>query len=507
MTLTINDVVAAGQAYSNRHKMPSNSSASRTGTMASRKTAFPKTLIDIHIDNHFSSKVYTSGSPISGHVTITPQRDVYFDTFQIVLMGVTKTRVEAVGMPVESTHIFLKMAMPIPQSEYPVPRVFETGVPYTFPFNFVVPYHLTISSCNHATDSGLVHEAHTCLPPTMGDWPKDDLAPDMAQVEYSIKARIFREGENPSVPIKIVEESTPIRILPASAEQPPLNITKEDRAYTMSKTKSVRKKLFSGKVGKVTATAIQPEAVHLTPDGLAISDTTAQVMLNFDPVSPDVTPPKVTAISGKIIATTHYASGPITSFPNLGSTYEMGGVDRRNQFSTSVSLFNTTLDKFKWTQYLTPERRDSGYSSDSQCSDGNNNTNTNNKAASSSSPLCHRATLQVPVKLPLGKKTFIPTFHSCIASRTYALSLSVVVGSGSTATTLTVTVPLQVAAELDGQKGMGLPDFETAVEEAQADEHLRPRMLSLPAVEFQHSGDLPGYASLVGAQRRRATAN
>ena len=469
------------------------SSASETGSLSgyASRMAYPKSQFQVHIDNHFSSKVYTTGSALSGNVTITTQRDVRFDSIQILLMGTSRTRVDGMGTPAESTHTFLKLAMPIPEASYPVPRILETGRTYTIPFNFVVPQHLTIGACNHHVKSDLVHDQHIRLPPTMGFWERDDMSPEMAKIEYAVKARVFRQPELEGNPIKVMEAAQQIRILPASAEDPPLGITKHDREYRMSKSKTIRKNLL-GKLGKVFATACQPEAVSLRSDGLAISSTNAQVQLEFTPAGPGIPPPKVTAVSAKVAAHTYFAAGGIPSLPNLGDWNRSFAVERRGSYFTSVSLFSQSVDKFKWMQHIESQaRRDSGYSSDHSAS--GEETGRRRKSKSSTSPIYHTATLQVPIQLPLPKRTFIPTFHSCIASRAYVLHLSVTLGSGSSSSTISLQVPLQVAVDLELQDQGGLPSFESAVEEAEADEYLRPRVLSVPEAQYLSTSVLPGY--------------
>jgi hypothetical protein len=116
----------------------------------------------------------------------------------------------------------------------------------------------------------------------------------------------------------------------------------------------------------------------------------------------------------------------------------------------------------------------------------------------------YTTTLSVPISLPTDKKTFIPTFHSCIASRVYTLHLTVVLGGAGGEKKLALVVPLQVAiasspspeqGRRDGEEAAGeertaeqnstisqreqqhdLPSFE----EASADAHLRPRVLHAP---------------------------
>lgn len=475
--------------------------------VATGKTSpFPKSNIDINLSNHYRSKIYTSSSPIKGDVTITTKRDVSFDSIQILLMGHTKSRVEGMN-PHDVTHTFLKMIMPVPESIYPVPRMLETGRTYTIPFNFVIPNQLTINACNHHMQSDRLQDQHVLLPPSMGRWEKDDMAPEMARVEYQIKARVLRQDDFGGKSVRIMEATQTIKVLPASVEEPPLNVTEQDRLYVMSKTKTLRKNLLASKLGHLTATAIQPSPAVLRADGSRLaSRPTAQINLSFDPASPDVLPPKITGITGKVTAHTFFSSSTIPTFPNLGDWNQPFTSEKRGSYSTSVSLPAVAVPKARWAQHLSAQaRRDSGYASDlnEQHSDSGNAAHKRksehqrqSSTSGGTSPVYHTASLQIPVDLPTDRKTFVPTFHSCIASRVYTLHLSLAVATGSATSTVSLTVPLQVAVEADFQQGgnMDLPSFEAAVEEAEADAHLRPRVLAVPEHQFTETSVLPGYA-------------
>ncbi|KAH8889820.1 arrestin [Thozetella sp. PMI_491] len=474
--------------------------SSSLGT-AARKT-YPRTRMEITLDNFYTSKVYTSGS----------SRDVPFDVVQIVLMGQTKTRVDGLNTPHEVTHTFLKMVMPIPESTYPVPRVLEAGEQYSIPFHFVIPYYLTVNACGHRVSNEHVRDKHVLIPPSMGDWEKSDMGPAMAGVEYSIKARIFRD-EDQCRRIKIIETSQRINVLPASFEEPPLSLTRNDVLYKMTKSKAVRKNLLSSKQGQLSAEAIQPSAVFLKPDGRCSSGTAAQVALTFDPSSADAPTPEITGVSGKVTAHTFFSSGTIANFPNLGDWNQQFS-EKRGDYRTSSSLGPIAIDKPRWLKHNpSATRRDSGYSScneddaaevDSLNSGRRTAAATTSRSRSSKkankrtgSPSVYTTTLQLPIRLPTDKKTFIPTFHSCIASRVYVLHLALVVGIGATSTTLNLSLPLQVAVESEAAspQDMGLPSFEAAVQEAEADAHLQPRTIGIPAQEYMETSVLPGYGA------------
>ncbi|KAK3324157.1 hypothetical protein B0T19DRAFT_223509 [Cercophora scortea] len=475
------------------------------------RMVFPKSDIKVNLENHFSSKIYTSSSPVTGNVTITTKREVRFESVQIILVGNTRTKTDGVSSPKLVTHTFLKLVMPIPQSTYPIPRILEPGHTLTVPFNFVIPGQLTINACNHQNVTyGHLQDQHTLLPPTMGGWEKDDLSPDMARVEYSIKARVFRRDEATGKHIRVMEAMESIQVLPASFEEPPLNVTKDDKLYTMSSSKSVRKNVLS-KIGRLTADGTQPGAVVLRADGLGtVNSTSAQISLKFEPTSADVVPPKISSVTGKLYAHTYYHSLPITTFPNLSddpSSAPFG--DRPSWFRDNLPLPPITVAHAPWKQTLAAAvRRDSGYSTDhppsspdlaDASSERQPQQLSTSKSRKPASPIYHTTTLNIPIELPVHKKRFIPTFHSCIVSRVYSLRLALAVGVGSSSTTVTLELPLQIAVESNDLHGTDLPSFEMAVRdaeaeaEAEASDMLRPRILSVPQREFIETSVLPGY--------------
>lgn len=503
------------------------SEASSSLSAHGKRATFPKSDVQIHIKNHYKTKTYTSSSPVSGQVTITTQRDVHFDSIEIDLIGTSKTRTEGYSAPTESSHTFLKLVMPIPESTYPVPRVLETGRTITIPFHFVLPNFLTLSACQHKVDSEHAREQHLCLPPSMGswargNWEKDDLAPHMAEVIYSIKARVWREPEFRGRPIKIMEGVKSIQVLPAFAEAAPLTIAENEfnTLYRMSKTKTLRKNILSSKLGTLTVSAQQPRAIALHPDGRVAADSIAQLDLQFTPLAADAQPPKITSVAAKIVAHTYYSAGPFNSLPNMGDFMKGGLAARRGVYSTSVNLPSVTLDSNPvwFTHRLS--RRDSGYGSDCSIDEEQSqqqlqqqqqkrqrrkssfaNLIRTTRPSSPTTPILtaansnvvHSTSIQFPLTLPTAKKTFVPTFHSCIVSRVYTLHVALTVDS-TTATKISLDLPVQITVVAGVQveeEGEELPSWAEAVEEAAADEFLRPRVLGV--MEEFGDGGLPGY--------------
>ncbi|KAH7353794.1 arrestin [Plectosphaerella cucumerina] len=466
--------------------------------------------IEIKLDSHYRSKIYNSGAPVRGEVVLTPWKDTRFDFVSVVLIGVSKTRVDAAQIAQHSSHTFLKLNMPIPESAYPMPRIFEAGHTYTIPFNFVIPQHLTLSACNHKKKTDAVYDQHMRLPPSMGTWGRDDLSPEMARVEYIVKARVVEQPELGGRPIKVMEANHLINVLPTSVEDPPINITSQDKQYCLSKSKKIRKNIFSAKQGRVTATASQPAAVRLSPDGRTASETGVLVHLKFDPSSPEIAAPRLSHVAGKMQSTTWFSGAPMATLPDMGDIRASYVGVPQLSYSNSSTLFSDDIEgPTAWNMRSVAARRDSGYSSEGQSqSDSDNSSSARNKA-SKSSPVYHETTVFVPFTMPVARKMLLPTFHTCLSSRTYNLHLTLNVGDAK----INLHVPVQVAVEpsqelLTLQQDNGLPSFDAAMaqqEEADVDELLRGRVMRQPDIEHQGTSELPGYGDFMH-NRRAVTA-
>ncbi|KAI0409705.1 arrestin [Xylaria palmicola] len=461
--------------------------------------------MNIHIDNHYLSKIYTTSSTVSGHVELSALHDVPFDKVQILLLGTSRTRIDAINIPQATSHTFLKLIMPVPDSYYPEPRRFEANTTYKIPFHFVIPQHLTLNACSHRTPSDAVKAEHLRLPPSVGDWEKDDFSPSMSRIAYSVRARIY-DTDADGNGTKLMEASHDVKVLPAVSEDAPLSITKGDQMYVMSKSKTLRKSIISSKLGKITVSANQPAPAMIGSDGHSITPTTAQLDLLFEPTSSESQPPKIVGVTSKVTAVTYYSSGGINQYPNLKEWSRSYGADGRGAYSSSVPLPTAPVEGGAWDQHLIGQaRRDSGYDSGLH-SDSDHSANGRQspssghhgrKRSSKSAPYYYATKLQVPVRLPANKKQFVPTFHSCISSRVYVLWMTVTLSALlGTSSTITVGVPLQVGVSTrEGSRvdSTGLPTFEAAMEDAalEVDAYLQPRTMSVPDIEFR--SELPGY--------------
>ena len=529
---------------------PSSSAPSSLGSASIRalqvqspSTWAPKPSVIITLNNNHPSRVYTSGSTIAGTAAVLATRDVPFDSIEIVFLGTIRTCTNAVHFTRQVSRVILRMNMPIDsETSYPVPRVFEAGRVYEFPFVFVVPYQLTISSCEHLVDGDHVRAEHLALPPTVGHWAspaaggRDDLAPDMTQIEYVVKATVLSQPDLNKKPIRLMAGVQQINILPASFEAPPLDISgPAEKVYTLRKTKSIRKGILSAKLGRLTASTSQPRPIFLSPDGRlnASSYSAANVYLSFAPSasSSDTppTPPKIHSVTAKISATTHFSTTPLRRLPNLSF---LGAEDFATSditvYTSSHTLFAAGFDQVPWR--LAASRRDSGYGSDQYSSPSSSedqqrsHAKLDEKQKQSSKANVQHASLCIPFTLPTNK-LFLPTFHSCLMSRTYTLHLSI--SAGPTNTSIHLAVPLQIAVEqtitpreftlsnqvpenveseeVESAGGIeGLPTFEAAMAEREADTVLRPRPVG--GVDDRYGGGsptmLPSYGTAVAYEAR-----
>jgi hypothetical protein len=333
-----------------------------------------------------------------------------------------------------------------------------------------------------------VHEAHLRLPPSMGDRdvsPFDDLSPEMAKIQYAIKVRVTRTRERDGKVVVLTEQARKIRVIPAIPEAPPLHIAADSKDYIMSVTKTLRKGMFAGKLGKITVSASQTKALAVSSSSSAPPTIMATLQLRFDPSETHVQPPRLGSLASKIKTSTFHAVKPQYDLANPSSMLNAYDLSR-GVYSTSTTLPCRCVENVAWT-YHPPSsiqnlRRDSGYST---CS---SDSSTSDATVTPSTKGWYEASIPIPLTLP-ANKTWLPTFHSCLVSRIYCLEMSLGVhtpGTGVPATTISLKLPVQISS---GPEEVGT--INEAVGE-EVDEYFRPRLMSIPGEEFVMTSVLPG---------------
>ncbi|WZH45822.1 uncharacterized protein QYS62_006890 [Fusarium acuminatum] len=422
---------------------------------------------EIHIDAHSETKIYTSGSTISGFVTITAQTRIAFQDVQVNLIGTTTTCGHAFqyGTPFV-THNFMQLQMPLSASALPPSRTLEVGRSYTIPFVFVVPDQLSPAVCGH--QNTVVWERHLRPPPSIGIWGYNDLTGGSARVDYVIRARLVL-GKDKRGKAQYLDESCPVRVFPIFPEQPPLHIDTSDSEYCFIKTKTIRI-MMRAKMGVIKASATQPRPIVICLDNLGASESQIPIDLEYNPTSSGGTPPAIRVKSATIETFTSFWLGQAGHLPDHHQ--------RPSNTASPIAPWSTShplvLDRSK---QVTWERKQSFCSAEdsqirapesiritqehitetSKCSSSSFVSQEFNPSKIES----YKASLLQSFKLPTEKLFFLPTFYSCLLSRTYRIRLTLAVGVGAYGTTVSLVLPLQVAVErLSVGKDTELPYYD-----------------------------------------------
>lgn len=382
-----------------------------------------------------------------------------------------------------------------------MPRVLEPNRTYSFPFTFVVPDRLLPQVCTHDADNAQVHTSHTVLPPTLGD-PMlagngktllNDMAPDMAQIAYVVRASVLARSQTDSGRLKaLANVGKKVRIIPYVEEVPPLQGLKKPY-YWSSKEKNVHRGFLRGKLGRLTATSAQPAPIRLLPPNCEPNDTVstvANVQLRFDPIKNEQ-PPRLGSMASKLRASTFYSASAWRDLPtqNGFEPFTQAGQGQAGQgvFVETVPLSTMCVASAKWEKHTDTDtiRRDSMNSMISEDS-------------IESSATYYTASLVIPVTLPT-TKAFVPTFHTCLISRVYALDLSLSWHTPA-ANVLTPNISLRLPIQIITQPKFDLAKepSEVVVTEAELNEFFQPRSIAPSVTEaVVDVTPPPGYSETV----------
>ncbi|KAF1944708.1 arrestin [Clathrospora elynae] len=427
--------------------------------------------IDINLDDSNEQRQkfvtsYSSMDSIEGTVTITAAHDTSFEDIDIAFIGTSQTIVDRMTTTptmtgrTEANHRFLTLRQPINEAHFPSTRVFKAGRSYKFPFTFTIPSQLLPKACAHNVVADHIRDTHLSLPPSLGDPDLagfggtllDDMAPDMSKIIYGIKVRIAHTRGIEGI-VVLAEKLKKVRVKPAFLEQPPLSIDHNDE-YRARQEKTIKKGLFKGKLGTLTARTTQPQ--HLVLPGARSIDaksitTMAKLVLRFDPTDEINAPPKLGSLATKMKVSTYYASAPRQNLPirsNFGFDLSQG------VYTESIPLSSLCIASAHWEKHNATSnysatdslvRRDSGISDCSAASDAEEAFAAGILPASKDykQGTFYAAQILVPITLPMNKN-FIPTFHSCLISRTYTFALQFSVHGGAR---MQLKVPIQICAE------------------------------------------------------------
>lgn len=397
----------------------------------------------------------------------------------LVTTGVTHTTVERAACPgrTGSQQMFLKLRQPIQRDEYPTPRVLEANQSYKFPFTFVVPERLLPQVCTHSTNNTQIHQSHTMLPPTLGD-PMisgngktllHDMSPDVLQVAYVVRASVLARSMVENARVKVLANvGKKVRIVPQVEEAPPIPIVGK-KYYWSKKEKCVKRGFLRGTLGRLTASSIQPKPIQLLAPNCEKRDTVnsvAKIQLRFDPANNEQ-PPRLGSLVSKLRVSTFYSATPWEDFPSQSGNIPFSHVGQ-GLYSETVPLSTMCVASAQWKKHnaADPERRESMASTISEDSTEGSN-------------IYYTSSIVIPINLPTSK-AFVPTFHSCLISRIYAIDLSLSYHTPAT-NVLTPTISLRLPIQISTQtkySDVAKSALGVLVSEAELNEFFQPRSIA-----------------------------
>lgn len=392
--------------------------------------------VNIDIEHHFTSKVYTTGSVIAGHIAIRTDNDFPIEDVKISLDGMIWKRLELSHLRhcSRSEWCFLRVNVPVDQQYLPQSGILQANKDHCIPFELTVPDQLPLGICTAARhsciDSALEDQHHRLLP-TMGFWEKNDFSPELTSIAYYVKVRVVSRPRNP---VADVQCQRMVNILPATPSEPPISITPADKQFQLSQTSSVRWHGAGKLLGCLTVNAHQPPSIMLSSDGKTSSSSMLHLNFRFESTSKDLQLPKLKCIAGKLVSHTYYGRDFISSWPHLGSRATTCPNDTPIlDYDATLPLFEQCLENTNWA-------------SEKRARPTENVQGEPGSTSPTAGCVQHTASLSVPFHLPVeGDRFTLPTFHSCHFSRTYTLELVICTQFGFRGTRL--AVPLHIGVE------------------------------------------------------------
>jgi hypothetical protein len=423
--------------------------------------------ITIHLNS--KRRIYSTMDSIDGSVFIKPAIDTEFDEVEIDFIGTSRTFVEryttaaAISGRSEAYHNFLRLNQPRLDALYPEERserTLKAGETYEYPFNFKVPRELLERICKHKVTNDTVKRAHLQLPPSLGDkelsskdGTLDDMAPEMASVRYGIFVRITKLAGDDSKSTHVAAKARRVRVVPAVEEAPPLDVkgmVEDDikTEYCIRKEKKLKKGLFlGGNLGTLVMEAAEPESARLPPAnselGYTAVNTMATVMLRFEPAKGVKSPPRLDKLHSKLKTRTYYATSARHDFPRKSdSEFDAS----RSVHGHSIDLISHSMGNFEWRLEDPEKRNPSPIRRDSTVSVEEKRWIPGPSTTYTAGSKFWTARLPLPITLPNTKHSFVPTFHSCLISRTYTLALSLSLQTAGLGGSIDLRVPMQISA-------------------------------------------------------------
>jgi len=399
---------------------------------------------------------------------------------------------------IKATHTFLKLVQPIPTATLMQINDIQANETRLVPFTFVVPGHALPTICRHHTESPAVRDAHLQLPPSLGAGSEvpseedgtgitklEDYCPNMVTISYFIRVKLHKangvDDEGRARTRLVAEETRKLRVIPATAEHPPINIEGQEEEYCLRRVKAIKRGMFKPSSGHFIMESTQPSPLRLPAPTLSCANlnmeslvhTVGTVTLRFDPDNANDAPPKLAMLNSKLKILTFYQSTPLEDWPKRTTLMH----DSRRQVNIdTVSLSSRNMGSVQW------RRHDSttGPAIQPIPAPPTHNANPNKPY--------YFAQLLVPLTLPPNKH-FVPTFHSCLVSRIYSLELSqeFKATGNNLNQSCTLRIPVQILSEpREGAGTVPTPAYAEPDEEDEEEvgDYFTPRTIGPPPPSF-----------------------
>jgi hypothetical protein len=379
--------------------------------------------VNIEVDDQ---RTFTTRERIIGKLTIKPWIDTAFEKLEIKLQGISRTYGRRIvphapnARTVTTAHRFLELTQPDLAQCFPDDKVFRSGRHYTFPFEFAIPDRMLPATCRHVVESPGIHELHTLMPPSLGDrqaGEANDYAPRRVSVKYRVIARVFKaEGPAGHSEMEMLAfDSKRIQFMPSDVV--PMPVPEEsNHIYHVGRYIPLRKLLVK-QLGNLAVTSVQASTfrVQKAHSGVWHSDLSGQVRLElmFIPAFDGAEPPKQIELSGIFRTETTSAVSPLVQLPST-DPWLGPGLDRHT--APSVILSSQAVGNISWTKVSA-----AGTESGEKC--------PSYEALPSGRPpqyprsnSHYSAEIVASLAAAVGC-SLVPTFHSCLISRTYSIDL------------------------------------------------------------------------------------
>lgn len=194
------------------------------------------------------------------------------------------------------------------------------------------------------------------------------------------------------------------------------------------------------KGGQMQLAAEQPKPISLTLDTASTQapESTINLDFSFEPTGRESSLPRFDRIRSRLKATTYYGTVPGDDIP-CSSDPASTGTDREAYFTT-IPLASHNLPSLEWEP--SPSLRSEKWSEWSGYASGSESTLD---LVDSFSQSCFKASSKIPIILP-SDRNLVPTFHSCLVSRSYELELTFCYSMPQTfgSSTVSLRVPLEL---------------------------------------------------------------